>query len=266
MPMELVTNLPYDHPYRWDGTAFGGPKLWRPSNIGSSLALWLDAEDAASITLNGSTVSQWADKSGNGRHATQATAANQPAYSATGLNGKPNLSFDGADFMSGLWSATTASRATIAVVGTYASSASTQTMASIGSAAGNSGLGIGWNTTAGFNTFLWAVAEAARAGFVATPLVQIGVLSPSSVAQSLNGNTSSTAIGAAPAISTNYQVGGIGGTLLLSNGSRVSEVIILSSTASTTDRQLIEGYLTWKWGTQASLPADHPYKSLPPTV
>jgi hypothetical protein len=54
MALELVNRLPYDHPYRWDGTEVGGQKLWRPDELGASLALWLDAEDAASITLNGS--------------------------------------------------------------------------------------------------------------------------------------------------------------------------------------------------------------------
>jgi hypothetical protein len=93
--MSLLRNLPYTHPYRWDGRVFGGPQLWRPSDLGSALALWLDAEDAASITLNESTVSQWNDKSGNNRHASQATAANQPTYTLNGLNGKPVLTFDG---------------------------------------------------------------------------------------------------------------------------------------------------------------------------
>jgi hypothetical protein len=83
--MEIVRQLPYDHPYRWDGTLFGGPRLWRPNALAGSLALWLDAEDTASITLNGTNVSQWADKSGNGRNATQATATAQPAF-ATGSN------------------------------------------------------------------------------------------------------------------------------------------------------------------------------------
>jgi hypothetical protein len=94
MALELVNKLPYDHPYRWDGTAVGGQKLWRPDELGASLALWLDAEDAASITLNGSTVSQWRDKSGNGRHVSQSTASAQPEFAATGLNSKPTLRFN----------------------------------------------------------------------------------------------------------------------------------------------------------------------------
>lgn len=54
------------------------PQLWTPANI--TTALWLDANDSSTITLNGSTVSQWSDKSGNARHATQGVGANQPLY------------------------------------------------------------------------------------------------------------------------------------------------------------------------------------------
>lgn len=70
------------------------PRLLRPRASGfnpksiSGLALWFDASVSSSITLNGGNVSSWADLSGNGRDATQATAANQPSYSTAALNGK----------------------------------------------------------------------------------------------------------------------------------------------------------------------------------
>lgn len=57
------------------------------------ILLWLDAADSATITLNGSNVSQWRDKSGFGRHAFQTTAANQPAYTTRGRNGRNVLTF-----------------------------------------------------------------------------------------------------------------------------------------------------------------------------
>lgn len=59
---------------------FGGrvPVPWTPTQIPT--ALWLDAADASTITLNNLTVSQWNDKSGNARHVSQATAANQPVW------------------------------------------------------------------------------------------------------------------------------------------------------------------------------------------
>ena len=31
------------------------------------------------------------------------------------------------------------------------------------------------------------------------------------------------------------------------------------------DRQQLEGYLAWKWGLEANLPVDHPYKNAAPT-
>lgn len=51
-------------------------------------SLWLDASDAASMTVNGSNrVSQWNDKSGNARHATNATSAEQPTAVDNVVNG-----------------------------------------------------------------------------------------------------------------------------------------------------------------------------------
>jgi len=78
------------------------PRLLRPRATGfdpksiANLALWLDATNTASLTFNDTTVSQWDDLSGNGYHATQSTAANQPTYLATGMNGKPALEFTSA--------------------------------------------------------------------------------------------------------------------------------------------------------------------------
>jgi hypothetical protein len=70
------------------------PRLLRPLASGfnpksiAGLAVWFDASVASSVTLNGGNVSQWNDLSGNDRHATQATAGNQPSYSTAALNGR----------------------------------------------------------------------------------------------------------------------------------------------------------------------------------
>jgi hypothetical protein len=61
--------------------------------------LWLDAADTATITESSGAVSQWDDKSGNGRHFTQATGANQPATGTNTRNGLNVISFDGNDFL-----------------------------------------------------------------------------------------------------------------------------------------------------------------------
>lgn len=64
-----------------------------------SPALWLDASDAATITSSGGKVSQWNDKSGNGRNVTQATSAAQPSTGTATQNGRNVLVFDGSDYL-----------------------------------------------------------------------------------------------------------------------------------------------------------------------
>jgi hypothetical protein len=61
----------------------------------SGLAFWVRAD--AGVALNGSSVSQWSDQSGNNRNAVQGTASSQPAFIANAVNGKPALQFDGVD-------------------------------------------------------------------------------------------------------------------------------------------------------------------------
>ncbi len=68
-----------------------------PTQI-SGLALWLDASDAATLTLDGSNnVSQWADKSGNARHVLQGVVNSRPKLVAGGIGSKNVLEFDGTD-------------------------------------------------------------------------------------------------------------------------------------------------------------------------
>jgi hypothetical protein len=68
--------------------------------------MWLDASDASSVTLNAGNVAEWRDKSGNGTHSTQFTAASQPAYNSTGLNSKGVVEFDATESMT--WASSTA--------------------------------------------------------------------------------------------------------------------------------------------------------------
>ena len=76
------------------------PRLLRPRATGfnpksiAGLAWWLDASDGSTVTLNGSAVSAWGDKSGNSRNVLQATSNNQPSYSNS-QNGKQVITFDG---------------------------------------------------------------------------------------------------------------------------------------------------------------------------
>jgi hypothetical protein len=56
------------------------------------------AAAAAHIGANSGFIVTWYDQSGNGFDVTQATAANQPAYDATGISSLPMASYDGANY------------------------------------------------------------------------------------------------------------------------------------------------------------------------
>ena len=72
---------------------------WLPTSV-ASLSFWLDAADSSTITLNGSTVSQWDDKSANGRNFVQTTPSNQPTLISSGGNlVSQHISFSNNDFM-----------------------------------------------------------------------------------------------------------------------------------------------------------------------
>ena len=72
---------------------------WYPTSI-ASCSLWLDADDASSITLDGSTVLKWTNKSTDHTgifdyH--QSASSYQPEYVSSVINGKSVVRFDGSD-------------------------------------------------------------------------------------------------------------------------------------------------------------------------
>lgn len=82
------------------------PRLLRPRATGfnpksiSGLVAWFDADDVSTFTLNGTAVSEWRDKSGNGYSVSQGTANNQPERTGT-IQGRACLDFDGTnDYLS----------------------------------------------------------------------------------------------------------------------------------------------------------------------
>jgi len=283
MPMEVVRNLPYDHPYRWDGTLFGGPKLWRPTEIQTSL--WLDAEDSTTITLNGTTVSQWNDKSGNGINVSQATATSQPAYSATGLNGKPVIEFDGIDDvlsigetnlgrnLAGMSAAVVlkwvTAPATSKPLIAFSISGAQLVRFSISGISPNYAFGgrrldgVSAQTVTGNQSLLTTTTAAISSVVVnyqntAVDLYTNGIVDRQTTTFLTSGNTSDTS-------SFLFNIGKNSSTADFANV-QVSEVVFTNSALSERQRQQLEGYLAWKWRLEANLPVSHPYKNLPPTV
>jgi hypothetical protein len=98
----LGMNLPTTHPY-----SSVIPIL--PTQI-PGLQLWLDAADASTIV--GSPVTQWNDKSGNGRNAT----ATGSTITVSTLNGVPAINYDGSSYLTAPVTAGVADPFTVFVV------------------------------------------------------------------------------------------------------------------------------------------------------
>ena len=73
---------------------------FKPIDI-SGLVGWWDASDASTITLNGSNVSAWADKSGHNMTISQGSSTYQPEYITSAHNGKNAVRVTSTKYMDG---------------------------------------------------------------------------------------------------------------------------------------------------------------------
>ena len=234
------------------------PALWTPAALGAALSLWFDADDASTITLNGSTVSQQRDKSGNNSHVSQSTAGLQPDYLAADLNGKAGI-----DFYLNKGLNTTTSNPVVGFVITVIKARNAtwnnfHTMLESRTSQARIG-GIRQNRDTGFhfNVYPSAIWEDGASKTISTSGFNT-INSPHIIAFTSASGRGNPITGV---VMGNYD------TTSSAGGSGVQyETIALSTAPSTDDRQKLEGYLAWKWGTVASLPAGHPYKLVAPTV
>ncbi len=239
---------------------------WSPSAL--TPQLWLDADDATTITLNGATVSEWRDKSGNARHATQITAASQPTRTAAALNGKPVLTFDGtADFLNlgtGLdFLAGVSHSAFIVTKPTVFNNI-------YGAANGNSGansLHVGFNgTTYRMNYWTNDYTPARTANFVSGSANIVNYIWTSGTSKEILANgksegTTATA-GVIGTMSGGGRIGNIVGQGFIAGD--IAEMVFFTGAISAANRESMEGYLAHKWGLAANLATGHAYKSAAP--
>lgn len=253
------------------------PPPWTPTQI--STALWLDADDASTITLNGSTVSQWRDKSGNGRHVDQVILNNQPSYQAIGFNSKPTVSFDGTN--DSLKNASYQPVGAVSVFIVFRRSQSKGALINIQRSGGvfevvgkpdSSYRSITITAAGNINpAFGFDISGDGVDQNIILGVQHNGATNTSSnFTGHVNGTSQTiTTSGAVGYLSeTGFSIGGrpVQNLLVTYFSGQISEIVFLNSTLSTDDRQRLEGYLAWKWGLVANLPADHPYKNSAPTI
>lgn len=269
---------------------------WTPAALGSSLALWLDAADASTITLNGSTVSQWSDKSGKARHALQAVAANQPTYAATGLNGKPVLTFDGTNSTLAAGDTTTwrflHNGSLYTIIGVWrpgtAATPGSQTMTALTTSdtsgastvgqyfAFGDNFGFRYNVTSGgagatfvsiSRTYTNFLGSFGNATIISLQVDPVNATAGNRLFTSINGGSligGNTLTGNVTTANSQIPLAIGGGTTTRYLGG-MSEILIIEGNASSNLARL-QGYLAWKWALEANLPAGHPFRNTPPTV
>lgn len=251
-------------------------RLMRPMATGfnprsiAGLGLWLDAADSSTLTLNGNTVSEWRDKSGNARHFSQGTAATQPNAVNRTQNGRRVLDFElsqeltgnaaslnilrnvsGATLMAAArfdaLAATNAVTSGLFLISSGASTSAART--SIFSGAGAAGtIGVSGRRldadTFGFARAASAVGEYIIAGtldyansdaFIYTN----GQLLAQNLAFQTNGNTSDTD-------SRSFSVGSVGGGSYFDGW--IGEILVWPRALSASERLAAERYLGRKWG------------------
>ncbi len=240
---------------------------WSPTEIGG-LSLWLDADDAGTLTLNGNGVASWQDKSGNNRNATQGTAASQPTDTAAGLNGKHVVTFDGSDdFLNvdlDFLAAVTHSAFIVTKTTVYS-----DIYGAAGPSAGANSLHVGFINSASYRMNYWGNDwnGAISTNFQAGNANLLNYLWTSGTDKEIfaNGRSEGTR-GSAGVIGTMSGGGRIGKVVNhVHYGGDIAEFIIVTGTVDVATREKFEGYLAHKWGLEGYLPGGHTYKSNGPS-
>lgn len=252
--------LASSHPYRNfqpSGDQWIIPNL--PTTI-SGLALWLDTAERGTITTNGTGgITGWTDRSGNGRNATGGGSF-YPSFSSAGgilFNGTNNY------FTTNL-RVNSATHTLIAVHAPTSVSKNTSLFRFEGT---NSYIAFPfWQSTlprgyinSGGSTILYNNSPLVDNSIPGTLNLIIADISPTGQQVYLNGMFQSSAASAITASTSDpLTIGSLNGNSDFYGGT-LYELIVYSQYLEQSERQLLEGYLAWKWNILNKLPGDHPF-------
>jgi hypothetical protein len=226
-------------------------RLWSPDAL--RLGAWYDAADLATIATASGAVTDWRDKSGNGRNLT-AVSTQRPTYTASGFNNRPAINY-GAALNTNRLSWTGAAFSPVRTFGVAQWEGPNPFAA-------YSGL-LSFNYSGNNDLFL---AEPSNQWFGARQIFLNGndpIATPLPTIQS-------------PFLWGDNEAANAGRTFMWIGADRnennrgwrgkIAEVVITLLAPTLRDRRTIEGYLAWKWGLEANLPANHPFRNRPPLI
>ncbi|MFM7534723.1 MAG: choice-of-anchor C family protein, partial [Acidimicrobiales bacterium] len=231
---------------------------------GTPLALWLDAADPGTFVADASGVSQWLDKSGNGRHASATDPTRRPQLDPAGFEGHPGVVFT-RDRMSVPVAASPGPNGTVFAV--MRSSTSTDSCCTglinldSGPTTDNPEIRFGLNDgSVAYWNGTYVVSAATGADTASLQAVSF-TDNAGTITGTLWRNGTAVASGSRPgpwSAPARFDLGWYSRI----DGQRdgvVAELIVVAGPVSVAERQRIEGYLATKWGLTARLPAGHPF-------
>lgn len=247
-------------------------QLWIPADI--TTAAWYDAADEGTITESGGLVSQWDDKSGNGRDISQGTGSNQPTTGTRTLNGLNVLDCAGDYLENTSLGLTVSDDISIFIVAEIDTVGSNGTAGLFGLESALRGrfellsgqpFDFGGRINLTNNDQGWSAANFSGSPHNGPSIYSIEANSGVSEFRGYVDGTeyaSTSYTGTGYASFNSMRVFTRMGNPITPNGS-CGEFIVVTDVSDAT-RQKIEGYLAHKWGTVANLDASHPYKNFPP--
>ncbi len=231
--------------------------FFRPTQI-LGCQMWLDGADVNGNGItpsNGATVSTWVDKSGQGNSATASVAG-------TYTTARRAVTFNNS-FYTTPYPANPTNETGFYVFLTT-SSGGPQML--LGANSGGREIAIYNNGNQfGIINSLTAWGAITDGGTITTNTLYLAtsrISGGTSTSIALNGALSFTGPVTVPAFTAGVltSLGREAGTSFPFLGN-LHEIIIFNSILSDSQQQQVEGYLAWKWGLQASLPATHPYRT-----
>lgn len=236
------------------------PSLWTPDYYayGANDA-WYDPSDSTTITSAAFLVSQLDDK-WNSHDLKQTTGSWQPATDTVTIGGLNALEFDGSnDFMIDTTMARSHPYSYISVLRTDTDTAGANYLnnqsANVGALYQESSL---WSLYSGIDASAGAITTSTD-----TLIGAVFNLTNSKIYQ--NGTLEGT-VNPGSGIGTGFTIGASNDGTFNFSDMYFGETFVFDTELSTVDRQKFEGYLAHKWSLTASLPSDHPYKSIHPTL
>ena len=230
--------------------------------------LWLDAADPSTLTLSGTSVTQWNDKSGNGRNATQ-TGVNCPTYvsstkgirftaSSTQYMVLPDGTLPSGNSSYFIFIVFNPKSLPGSVYGLIYGGTVVSTNTVLGAYYRANNVNVTWQGTDPATTSSAYTVNS-------TNIYETSYISGGERVQYTNGSVDG------PSDTPGTRNSGTGfnriGAFYNNNqyplDAEIFEIVVYS-TLTLNQRQQMEGYLAWKWGLAANLPTGHPYKNAPP--